>query len=375
MGEEMNEKIGFFRKIKYSVMPNKYNDLLGIKLSKTIGFIVLFTMLTGVLSSIAFVMLMTSVIREEFNGQSVEEYILESLPEFSVKNGELQIEEPSTIEFGTGYIVFDNSIEEINEVELERIFGDREVSEAVIFGKHAYGRYNSFVGFNVTPYGDYGELGLNNEVLATYIKVGMIIAVIAIVIIYIVFAPISYLFSGFIYAGFMYVISLIASKKVSYARIFAMCLYAKVLITLVGVIGKPLMSVLGLGFFGLLIALVVNFTIMTIALMRITEDQYIMKKSVPEQKDYTNYQQQSQVSPYEAYRIDPTQRLEEAIERTSIEGKLIKGIFFSKTDVEEIHYLIQNSREAEAILKIRYISGFSDKEAKELIDHWHEYTK
>ena len=208
-------------------LPNEYNSLLKLKMSKVISYFCVLILLASV------VQFAIPALAAVAGYGGVRAYILNELPEFSLKNGELFVDEvieEDNSDAGV-YMIVNTDVVKYTEDDIPK-----EMLQAMMVSKTNIIMYNNITGMNglvqEQPFSLYGSLNIDNESIAAMAPVIYVCMFFIFVMLYIV-SFVRFLLAGVMYAVIMLLLSKILMTDLSFGKIFEISLFAQTVNVLV----------------------------------------------------------------------------------------------------------------------------------------------
>jgi hypothetical protein len=210
----------FFEQIYYAIFkPGKYYRLTRISGGRLAGFVFLLVLITSLFSIIP-------IIYSLAGPNGITKLLREDLPEFELKNGELNINERFESNDGTTYILIDTDTHEFTPDYIDNSY--RQVilvSRTNLISYRPYGRIQQIF------FSDLAGITLNNRILNALIPFFYLFLLFMGIFIYLFMAG-AYFFTALLYSLLGLFVSSIRHVGLTYAAVYKTAVYSKVTISL-----------------------------------------------------------------------------------------------------------------------------------------------
>lgn len=235
-------------------LPNEYDNLLGLKFGKVAGYFCMLILLASV------VQYAIPVLGAVAGYGGVRSYIMNELPEFSLKNGEFfvdQIIEENNEDVGM-YLLVNTDVEKFTADDIPG-----NMLQAMLISRTNILMYNNVAGINglvqEQPFSMYGNINMDNESVAGLAPVIYICMFFIFILMYLI-SFVRFLISGLMYSVFMLLISKILMTNFTFGKIYEISLFAQsvgVLVSAISVcIGSNVVVMTG-STFGMLVTIMI----------------------------------------------------------------------------------------------------------------------
>ncbi|MCR5701431.1 MAG: DUF1189 domain-containing protein [Lachnospiraceae bacterium] len=250
------------RFIKAMFLPGDYPQLMKLSFAKVVTFLCLLIFL------VSFVQYAIPVLARLAGYGGVKDYVIDVLPDFSLKDGEFFLSEKyeRNDEAVNSYYLIDTSKESFTADDV-----DRDKMQVVLVSRTNILVYNNVTGLGGSieeeKFSDFSRLIIDNESvasLAPFIYLGLF----GMYILMYIMCFVRYLLSALFYAFLMYILTRVMMSKLSFGIIYKIALFAQTIGALVSavavLVGTPLFIMAGSTF-----AMVVTVIIMNRAFFKI----------------------------------------------------------------------------------------------------------
>lgn len=237
-------------------LPGEYPALMKLGVGKIISFLVFLVLL---LSLIQYAI--PSLAKLAGYG-GVRSYIINELPDFSLKNGELFVSEKYKEENSDAgiYILVDTDVDAFTEDDV-----DRDMVQVWLVSRTNMLIYNNVSGLTgmiqKRNFSEFGNVTINNESIADMAPIMYICMVLVFVTLYL-FTMVEYLVSSLFYALILFMLSRIMSGGLSFGAIYKIALFAQttgaIVSAVANYIGTPVFVMAGSTFAMIVTVLIMN---------------------------------------------------------------------------------------------------------------------
>ena len=169
-------KINFFAIPVFSFVPPKYSKLIKESGGKIFGALLIGFLILSVITGI----------RVGKGMDEVNDTIRESCPEFTLIDGEFEIEQPFSFNEDNMFVKIDDSIEKVSEADIKEIWNSGSYQQIIVLGRYGFGMMNNGQ-VQAFEYKDLGDFTISKDKLCDEfvpaIKSVVVIVVIACAII------------------------------------------------------------------------------------------------------------------------------------------------------------------------------------------------
>jgi len=224
----MNNKVGFFKKVAYSFIPPKYR-ILGMQTAgSVVGFVFLFSLLLLVVEGVDLAYVMTSFFKDELQVNSTEELIDKYVPDFTIQNGKLGLEEPVDIVAEGVIIHIDDSVEEITMSDVDYLVRNSNATNLILGSQTNLITYTTQGEYNEYKFAELGQLINSKQSLIDVSSQFLRIMLVTVAIIMYIAFIIRHFFVALCYFLLLVLLNAIVKRKASAGNMYTIAVFAYV---------------------------------------------------------------------------------------------------------------------------------------------------
>lgn len=382
--DNMKKKCNVFVRFVYSFIPSKYGTLAYQSGGSNFFFMLLLSLLMTVSIVFSVFFVMNKFLVDTFGVKTVGELIEKNIPDFTIENGKLDMEEPLNYTVDKVCFLFDSDVEEISMSDVDYLIKNSGFQAIFIGSKTNVFLYNGQSGeMSMAKYSDmFSNTFTKADFIAAADKwtsvstLGPLLGGIMVV-----YHILGLAIKVFIYCIIFLFFNLFLRRNVKFGKVYAMSIYAVVPailleelifwlpISVPSEIMKPIYIILTivLGCFGL-------FSVHDVAALE-TEEKFKYKfdqnpyrisgvtpgdAGVISDEDFGGYATADMGRPsYRAVNGNTKVRL--------------KGIEVEHSDLELINKYVKGNLKDLAVQQLGEITGFNIQDCREIIDDWDRY--
>ncbi len=306
--EKKTTKVGFFKKIWYSITKiEKYPEMASEGLSKALGYIVKITAILAVVLCLGMVYKTYNIVQKGIN------YLQNEFPEFSYKDGKINVESENEIVISedksiVGKIIVDTKTEDeqkvnqyINDItEVEGgviVLQDRVIiKNSSVAGTLSYGYKENLESFGISEFQkqDVINYAKSNKIANLYVSIFLTIFIYAFIM-----YLLTIISNVILLSFFGYITTLLARIKMRYVAVFNMSAYALTLSIILNMLYVAVnifvpfnmeyfqvmyVAVAAIYLVAAILILKADFTKKQLELMKIAEAEAIVKKEMEQEE-------------------------------------------------------------------------------------------
>lgn len=380
----MNKRPNFFKKIGYSFVPTKYG-ILGIQSKGSVfGFVCLLSLILLIGNMANFYFMMKTVLREQMQVENFEQLINKYVPDFSITNGKLQLEQPIDFAVDKTVIYIDDNAEQITMSDVDYLVQNSAFEAFLLGSKNNMVVYMKEDGnYREMRFSDVGQFISNKQDIIDLVNNSMVIGTIFVGAVWYIGLVIVYFFKALVYFLVLELLNVFIRRRVRAGNVYATAVFALVPTTLVDFL-ITLMPVTIPNEILNPIYFVVTTVIGAFALFSVHE----MAQKQTEEK----FQYKFEDNPYRVSGFVPDDAAAIADENfggyAAIAGGpkpsyskangantkvRMKGVEVSYSELELINRYIKANLKDLAVEQLQEVSGLSKEDCEEVVGDWGRY--
>lgn len=212
-----------FQQFAYSFVPNLYDRLIKVKVGSMIGFVTLLVLAATLLSFVSVMVSFSSVDMEEIAAQ---------MPEFTLENGRLYMDEDFMLDEGGVFVYMTEDIESFSYDDVDEII-DEGYHSVMLVGRDRISIMNNGE-YQQMDFRDLGDsFSLSREWIATGLAPFVTVIIVVAYIVYFLWRILWYFLCAAVYLLIAMLIASVMSKQIPGEVLFRVAVYAKVLMFVV----------------------------------------------------------------------------------------------------------------------------------------------
>jgi len=216
-------KLNFFQQIKNAILkPTEYYRLSKLSGGRTTGFVFLFVFIITLFTIVP-------MTYDVVGPNGVAKYVNESLPEFKMEDGQLNVAEKFVEDDGNNYILVDTSVEKFTTDDVKDTY-----KQVILVSKTNLIMFQNS-STREFSFSDLNGLSFDNSIVKAFIPFIYIIFFVAMIFLYL-FGVAWYYITVLLYSLVGLIVSSVSNLRIPYKRIFKVAIYSKVTASFITVI-------------------------------------------------------------------------------------------------------------------------------------------
>lgn len=378
------KKCSFLKKIAYTFNPSAYSILSFQKVGAVIGFVMLFTLITVGIQFADFYLTFQNAMYDSAKTDSVEEWMNASIPEFTLKNGKLQMDEVVDISVEGMVIYIDDSLEEVTMSDMDYL------SKNSAFDIFMLGSRSNLLLYQVKEhkykeirFSDYGNVITNKAEVVKFVANAFQIGIVLMFVVWYLLAVCIHFIIALFYFIIFLILNAFLKRKADAVHIYTTCVFAIVpyhivklvlgllSITLINELVQPLyfISVLVLG----------GFALYSVHEENMRQDGARMNSYRPGD-DYLYVSVNATAMGDDAfggYSSLDGQSGQKGLAYKNNKGYdrriNLKGVLVNKSKLEIADRYVQGNLKEMAVSNLQSLTGLSAEECLDIVYNWYQY--
>lgn len=381
----MNEKkCNFFKKIAYSFKPSAYSVLSFQKAGSVIGFVLLFALLTVGIQFADFYLTLKNAMYDSVQAGSVAEWMNKSMPEFTIKNGKLHMNEVIDISVEGVVVYIDDSLEEVTMSDMDYL------SKNSAFDVFILGSSSNLLLYQVKEhkyqeirFSDFGNVTTTKADVVKSVTDVFNLGIVVILVVWYLFTVCIHFIIALFYFIIFLILNLLLKRRADAVHIYATCIFAIVPYHIV----KLVLSLLSITLINELIRPLYFISVLLIggfALYSVHEENRRLdeNKMNPYRQggDYLYVSVNASELSDDAFggyasADDLSMQSGAAYKNNSSYDKPInlKGVLVNKSQLEIADRYVQGNMKDMAVANLQSLTGLSAQECLDIVYNWYQY--
>ncbi|MBR1692882.1 MAG: DUF1189 family protein [Lachnospiraceae bacterium] len=380
----MEKKPNFFKKIGYSFVPKKYGQLCFQSAGAIIGFVCLLSLFLVVGNVVNFYMICKTYLREEMEVETVEQLVDKYVPEFTIQNGQLDLEQSFDLTINKAVIHIDDTSERITMSDVEYLINNSGFEEFLLGSKSNLIIYSSRQGeYREYQFSDLGYETIKKKDLLEFVSGFKTMGIAILAVAWYLLIVIGYFIKAFFYFLLFGLLNFFLRRRANAGNLYETAVFAILPATLVDFVLTLLpftipseilnpiyfVATLIIGAFGL-------FSVHEMSLTKNDEkfkytfddNPYRVSGFVP---DDAGALADENFGGYAAVAAGPKPSYSAA---NGANTKVrLKGVEVAYSDMQLINRYIKGNMKDLAIQQLSDVSGLSMDDCRDIVENWERY--